>query len=41
MGMGNTQEAAEVFRVGIEVAGKKGDLMPKKDMTRKLAELEA
>jgi len=35
---GRGPEAAEVFRRGIEAATRKGDLMPKQDMERKLQE---
>ena len=38
-GAGRTDEAADVWRRGIEVAGSQGDLMPKRAMTGRLAEL--
>lgn len=38
--MGRSEEAAEVLRAGIEAASRRGDLMPKRSMARKLAELE-
>jgi folate-binding protein YgfZ len=39
--LGRSEEAAQVLREGIEVATRKGDLVPKRDMARKLAELGA
>jgi Flp pilus assembly protein TadD len=38
--LGRLDEASEVLRKGIAAATKKGDLMPKRDMVRKLEEIE-
>ncbi len=35
------EEAVEVLRAGVEAAGRKGDLIPKRDMIRKLEDLSA
>lgn len=37
--LGRAAQAADVFRTGIEVAGKKGDLHAKKELETALAEL--
>lgn len=39
--LGQDDDAAEVFRRGIAAATAKGDFIPKRDMTRKLSDLEA
>jgi aminomethyltransferase len=41
MKLGRRQEAGRVFREGIEAATVKGDFIPKRDMERKLDELES
>ncbi|HET9233639.1 MAG TPA: tetratricopeptide repeat protein, partial [Candidatus Eisenbacteria bacterium] len=38
--LGRFEEAREVFRSGIEQAAKRGDLVPRRDMERKLRDLE-
>jgi folate-binding protein YgfZ len=38
--LGRNDRAAAVFRAGIEAATRKGDLIPKRSMSRKLAELD-
>lgn len=37
--LGRSPEAAEIFRTGIEVAGRRGDLHAKKELETALAEL--
>ena len=39
MALGRTEEAKEIFRQGIEQATKRGDLIPRRDMERKLSGL--
>jgi len=41
MRLGRLEEAADVFRKGIAAADHRGDLVPKRDMTRKLEEILA
>jgi len=40
LALGRTEEAKDVFRQGIEQATKRGDLIPRRDMERKLAEMD-
>lgn len=37
--LGNTEAAREAYKTGIEVAGRKGDLMPMREMERRLKQL--
>ena len=39
MRLGRVEDAREVFKAGIDQATKRGDLIPRRDMERKLAEL--
>jgi folate-binding protein YgfZ len=39
MQLGRTEEARDIFRHGIEAATRRGDLIPRRDMERKLGEL--
>jgi tetratricopeptide (TPR) repeat protein len=41
LALGRTEEAKDAFRQGIEQATKRGDLIPRRDMERKLAGMDS